>query len=362
MGKSLYKDMLSMLTKASTIKPTGNHLRRLNVLAGMICSSMGTKSSSLEGLSDKESKTAKQSESHVKQSKRWLSSKWTDWETFFAPFATKMLLGLSKKGELVLVIDGSQTAGDCVTLMLSVIWHGYAIPLAWLTKKGEKGHFPEEMHLDLVAVVEKIIPVDCRIVFLGDGEFDGLKLRQCCKKLKWEFVLRTSVDRKVDCGGEVAHLGSLSPPPGSETVFLKDACDGDNAIYWLGKGYENPVLLLTNMDLGEMACDYYRRRFKIETLFKQLKSAGFGLHRSKIKSCTRVKNLIIVIAFAFIFTFCMGVLLKNEPQEMISKFARKDRVDSMRPITLAQKCISKAQNIAKIIFSNFSKSWEVIFT
>jgi len=75
---------------------------------------MKTKSSSLEGLSDKKSETAKQSENHVKQTKRWLSSKWTDWETFFAPFATKMLSALSKKGELVLVLDGSQTAGDCV--------------------------------------------------------------------------------------------------------------------------------------------------------------------------------------------------------------------------------------------------------
>jgi len=42
MGKSLYKDML---TKASYIKPSGNHLRRLNVLVGMICSCMKTKSS-----------------------------------------------------------------------------------------------------------------------------------------------------------------------------------------------------------------------------------------------------------------------------------------------------------------------------
>jgi len=49
-----------------------------------------------------------------------------------------MLLGLSKKGELILVINGSQTAGDCVTLMLFVIWRVYAISLVWLTKKGEK--------------------------------------------------------------------------------------------------------------------------------------------------------------------------------------------------------------------------------
>jgi len=89
------------------------------------------------------------------------------------------------------------------------------------------------------------------------------------------------------------------------------------------------------MDLGEMACGYYRKRFKIKTLFKQLKFAGFRLHQSKIESQTRVKNLVIVIDFAFIFTFCICVLLKNEPQATINKFARNDRIDSMRPITLA---------------------------
>jgi len=96
------------------------------------------------------------------------------------------------------------------------------------------------MHLDLVACVEKMMPPACRVVLLGDGEFDGLQLRQVCKSLQWEFVLRTSVDHKVDCGGEMAPLGSLRPPTGSESVFLEDACDGDHAIYWLGKGYENP--------------------------------------------------------------------------------------------------------------------------
>jgi len=280
----------------------------------------------------------------------------------FCADCQQMLLGLSKKGELILVIDGSQTAGDCVTLMLSVIWRGYVIPLAWLSRKVGKGHFPEEMHVDLVVLAQTIMPPGCRAVLLGDGEFDGLKLRRACKSFKWEFVLRTSVDRKVDCGGDLAQLGSLSPPPGSEIVFLEDACDGDNAIYWLGKGHKDPIPLLTNMDLGEMACHYYRKRFKIETLFKQLKSAGFRLHKSKVEGAHRVKNLLIVVAFAFIFTFCMGILLKNEPPATIAKFARKDRLDLMRPITLAQKCISRAIKIAKLIFSNFSKNWEMIFT
>ncbi|MEZ4987418.1 MAG: hypothetical protein R2795_20630 [Saprospiraceae bacterium] len=58
---------------------------------------------------------------------------------------------------------------------------------------------------------------------------------------------------------------------------MEFACGISHAILWKDRGFNDPIPLLTNMDLGEMACRYYKRRFKIETMFKQLKSAGFQL-------------------------------------------------------------------------------------
>jgi hypothetical protein len=91
MGKSLYKDMLSLLKKANKIEPRGNHLRRLQVLTGMICCCMRTKSSNLEGINNEKKSKSKNIESKIKQSKRWLTIKWTNWDSFFAPFAEKIL-------------------------------------------------------------------------------------------------------------------------------------------------------------------------------------------------------------------------------------------------------------------------------
>jgi hypothetical protein len=316
----------------------------------------------LEGISRPEGEATKQSESCIKQSKRWISSKWTDWETFFAPYASQLLSKMAAGGELLLVVDGSETASGCVTLMLSVVWGGHALPLAWITRQGSKGHFPEDVHLDLLSMAKGILPtVACRVVLLGDGEFDGERLRGRCREWGWEFVLRTSIDRKVDCGGEAAPIGALCPAKGEEAVFLPDACQGDNAVLWWAKDFERPVPLLTNMDLGEMACEYYRRRFKIETLFKQLKSAGFHLHKCMVAGAERVRNLIMVIAFAFIFTFCAGLLMKKLPRKVITSFARADRTDKMRPIALAQKCIGSAWGVALLIFSNLSKNWDEFF-
>lgn len=362
MGKSLHKDMMLVVQSTYPDPPVGNHLRRLTTMVCMICSCMHTKSSSIEGLSSKKYGRSGESESRVKQSSRWLSSKWTDWAMFFAPFARQLLATMSSKGELLLVVDGSQTGANCCTLMLSVVCKGYAIPIVWLTKSGEKGHFSEEIHLDLIKYVEQLLPESCRVVFLGDGEFDGSKLRSACKKYGWEFVLRTSKDRKVDCGGEIVQINTVCPFLGERMVFLEDACEGDNAICWHGKGYDAPIYLLTNMDLGQMACAYYRKRFKIETLFKYLKSGGFKLQKSMIESPEKIRNLIIIVAFAFIFTFIIGILLKNEDPKVISKITRKDRLECIHPITLGQKCFAKARKRAKRFFSKISKNWSSFFT
>jgi hypothetical protein len=363
MGKSLHKDILNTLKSASKLPIEGNHLRRLITLSSMITSCIETQSSTIEGIScEKNAEDTIQSESRLKQSSRWLSSKWTDYESFFAPFARQLLFSLVKsKGELIFIVDGSQTGNNFVTLMVSVICKGYAIPIVWLMKAGEKGHFSEEMHLDLAKYLHQLVPNRGRIVFLGDGEFDGQKLRSLFKDFSWEFVLRTSKDRKIDCGGELAQLQTVVPPEGEEIFFIEDACDGDNAVYWHSKGYKDPIFLFTNMDLGPMACDYYRRRFKIETLFKFFKSGGFKIHKTKIVEMNKLNNLLIVLAFAFIFAFTIGCILKQQEPDIINKITRFDRVQDCHPITLVIRCFQKKPFLLTYFLSLISKNWMDFF-
>jgi len=368
MSLSFYKNTLQFLSSHSNLPVEGNHLRRLKVLSLQISSCMRSQSSSLEGLSERESGYSKAINTCIAQTKRWLSSKWTDWESFFAPYARLILTQLVRRGELIFIIDGSEMAGNCVVLMLSVVWRGYALPLVWLTKEGEKGHFSEQMHLDLLDLVDTILPPQStkasertyRVVLLGDGEFDGEQVRQRCNKQGWEFVLRTSVDRLIDCGnGEIARIDTLEPEKGQTIVFVPLACQADNAIWWHGKGFEKPIPLLTNMEIGKMACAYYKKRFKIESLFKQFKSQGFKIQKAKLEGEHRVANLIIVVALAFIFTFAMGILIKKITKEQLKQFLRPDKIQKMLPITIAQKAIKLAPDIATAIFSDLSNNFNV---
>ena len=65
---------------------------------------------------------------------------------------------------LVLVIDGSTTGRGCVTLMVSVVYQSRALPLMWVTRKGKKGHFPEDTHVELIKTVRSLIPLGQEVV------------------------------------------------------------------------------------------------------------------------------------------------------------------------------------------------------
>ena len=362
MRKSAHKDIFDYLQQVIPGANKGQMYRRVCLMASLVQACIHNGHCRLESLSEAtDAYRAQKKSSLLQQAKRWLSNKWTDWQTFFLPFARHFLRGLATKGELVFVIDGSQTGSANTTLMLSVLCKGLAVPVAWVVKRGEKGHFPEEMHLDLLKMIVHICPGDCRVVLLGDGEFDGQGLQEWCTDNNWSFVLRTSADRLIDFDGEVARFDSIRTT--RSICFIEGALPLANAVYWRGKGHPKPVFLLTNMELGYEACHYYKCRFKIETLFRQLKSAGFYLHKTRLKCPEKVAKLIIVVAFAFLFSVCIGLLIKEkEPPQKLELIVRKDRLDKITPIAIAQLAIKHNCECVFTFFSELSKNFKDTFT
>lgn len=360
MSPSPHKDILKFLSKLYKVKKT-QQFQRLLTLSTMISSCILQQSSHLEALSSGFSNDTDR-ESKVKKVKRFLDSKWNDYHDYYLPFAEGFLRNIAHQKELVYIIDGTQSAGNCITLMLSVLWKGYAIPIIWLIREGEKGHFSEEKHLELLEKATEIIPKNTRNIFLGDGEFDGKKLRKKLQTLNIEYVVRTSKDRLItnECG-ETDRFENQTNGFENGQYWLGYASENSHAVYWKTKKYTDPVYLLTNLELAALACAYYKKRFKIELLFKQLKSAGFNLQRSKLRGEKRCSNLIMILSFAFVFCFCLGIFLKKKKKEMIGKFYRFDRIDTVKPLTLAQKCITNSFHIAMHFFHKLSNSFYKIF-
>jgi len=70
-------------------------------------------------------------ESQIMRLRRWLKNEKVNAELFYQPLIKKLRRNLSNQ-PLMLAIDGSTTAGACITLMISLIYKGRALPLVWI--------------------------------------------------------------------------------------------------------------------------------------------------------------------------------------------------------------------------------------
>ena len=149
-----YRAIQAALLQGYPGQPTGTVARHLPTLAAMISGIVGSKSTQLPSIATKVPDGA-QAESRVKRFTRWVRNAQITPEVYFVPYAKVILAHLALQ-TLVLVSDGSMVGRGCVALMMHVVYQGRALPVAWLVRKGKKGHFPEALHIALVEQVEAL--------------------------------------------------------------------------------------------------------------------------------------------------------------------------------------------------------------
>ena len=348
--------------------PQGNLLRRINTLTAMICGAIKTSKSHLESLGSELPQDI-DSESRVKNVKRWLTSKYTDYELSFLPFIEPIIAShISQNKEMVFAIDGSEAGQGCTVLMISLVIANRAIPICWLVKECKKGHLPAKMHLALFTILNQLLKGYQNVIVLGDGEFDNGDVITACSDWEWRFVFRTAKSTKIYDEEEEYPIKSLEASGNEKFMIVHDVAYTKhrygpvNAIAWKERKWDNTLYLLSNFELSYTFAFYYRKRWSIETLFGDIKSRGFNIHKSKLTDAQRVAKLLIIICLAYILIFKLGNQEQNSP--LISKVTRKDRMD-LSIFTIGKKlvkhCIKNEINIVfsfskKCFISNVSKS------
>lgn len=309
-------------------EPQGNLARHLNTLAGLISGIVGSQRTNLPHVASKvPDGTAP--ESRVKRFSRWIDNERIEFETYFMPFAEALLSSLADQ-TLVLVMDGSEVGRGCLTLMVSVIYKRRALPIVWLVVKGSKGHFPVDTHVALLNQVQTLIAAEADVIFLGDGEFDGVLLQAAIADLGWQYVCRTAKNIILRQADEEFAFETLGVEPGEllslPDVTLRQRDYGPvHAIAWWDREYAEPIYLLTNMELEHEACYWYRKRFRIETFFSDQKSRGFHLHKSHLSEPERLTRLMMAACLAYIWIVYLGVLALGD--EWRKYVHRTDRCD-----------------------------------
>ena len=312
-----YRAIREALTQCYPGQLSSTVARHLITLAALISGIVGSKSTQLPHVAAHVPNGTKP-ESRVKRFARWIDNAHILEEMYFLPYAEVLLQHLALQ-TVVLVMDGSGVGRGCTALMIHAVYKGRALPLAWRVRQGPKGHFPEDLHIAVVELINEVIPEGARVVFLGDGEFDGTTLQATLNKVGWAYACRTALSTVATWEGVTFRLDTLGAcsKPGTlialqEVQFTRDAYGPVMVLSCWAKGYQEPLYLVSNMDAAEEACHYYQKRFRIETFFADQKSRGFHIHKSHIADPQRLSRLLIAACLAYIWIIYLGSVCEGE--------------------------------------------------
>ena len=303
--------------------------RHLHTLAALICGIVGAKQTQLPKIADQAPSGGAKRESRITRFERWVDNRAVSYETFFLPHARSLLNALATQ-PLVLVMDGSTVGRGCVALLVNVVYHGRALPIAWVVVKGKKGHFPEATHCALIAVVEKLIPVGATVVFLGDGEFDGTDLQATISGYGWQYVCRTATSTLIWCGKARIHFGDLGVVRDDAVAIVDAAVTAARygpvlAIAVWEAEAQAPLYLVSNLTTPEEAIIWYRQRFRIETFFSDQKSRGFQIDKSHLSKPARLSRLLLAACLAYLWIIYLGKVAEQD--EWLPILQRTNRCD-----------------------------------
>ena len=310
-------------------QPTGHRERHLNTLIALICGLTGGQRAHLSTMADYAPSGGASQASIVTRFQRWLKHETHTLDGWFLPVAEALLANLAQQ-PLRLVMDGSVVGRGCIALMLSVVYHGRALPLVWIVVKGKKGHFPQQTHCELLVLLQDLLPAGADVTVLGDGEFDGTAFQAALRTLKWQYVCRTAPNLLMRIYGQQRTIGAMAPERG-EVLAVRPAWMtaeqyGPVSILAVWEAaYEEPLYLVTNMVDLEAAAALYRKRAHVETFFSDQKSRGFHLHKSHLSDPARLTRLLIATCLAYVWVVYLGVCALRDG--WLKRLHRSDRCD-----------------------------------
>ena len=310
-------------------RPKGHREKHFNTLAALICGLSGGKHAHLPTIADHAPSGGTKQESVIERFRRFVKNQRHTIDAWFLPVAKQVLSTLAVQ-PLQLVMDGSVVGRGCIALMLSVVYHGRALPLCWLVVRGAKGHFPEQTHRELLAQLKALMPAGATVNFLGDGEFDGTELQSELRAYDWHYVCRTSSSILVRSHGVQFQVSALGPPRGEylavTPAWMTAKQYGPVSILALWDAHEQaPLYLVTSLSDLDEAVRLYKKRAHIETFFSDQKSRGFYIHKSHLSEPARLSRLLIATCLAYVWIVYLGVSALQDA--WIRLLHRRERCD-----------------------------------
>lgn len=252
-------------------------------------------------------------ESTARRWRRWLNNRAIDHAGFFSELAAWVSEKLPGD-EMTLLVDETKLHDRIGIMVVGVAWEGRCLILAWRCyEANRKGGYPPEGQVEVIRqLLEQVkagLKPSVRVLVLADrGIGCSPALCRVVEALRWKYLFRVTCQTKlVTEEGEYTIAQQVQEGEiwaASGRAFKKRGLIPAHARAVWGVGYGEPWALVTN-DERLTGHEYARRNWQ-EQSFRDLKSGGWCLDKSRVRLPAHVANLLMVLALTNAWLIALG--------------------------------------------------------
>jgi len=229
-------------------------------------------------------------------------------------------LALGKPRQLLLVMDPTCQEERVVMLTVAVWYRGRALPLCWLLWPGNtplEGMCFWERVETLLSEVALLLPRGVPVIWLADRAFGTPQFVDQLRLRGWHYVVR--IQEQTRCraphlpersvGGLLRRCSQRIKFCGE--VFKKSGWRRLSVVCLWGRRHHKPLCVVSDLPVGWGLLDLYRRRYPIEGLFRDYKSAGWQWEKGQVRDLAHLQRLLVGMAIATWVTVMAGAFVAS---------------------------------------------------
>lgn len=223
-----------------------------------------------------------------------------------------MALMPAQTHRIALAMDASNIRQRFTVLSISVLYEGCAIPVAWkVVAGGAKGSWKPYWQA-LFEQLKQGIADSWQVIVCADRGLYADWLYHSIVTLGWHPFLRINPQGlwQPPHSTDWQPLSQVVPQP--DTYFEQQVrCFKGNPLdctllgYW-GAGYQDPWLIVTDLQVGQANVLWYRLRAWIECSYRDCKSDGWRWQHTRLQDPQRAERLWLAMAVAMLWVVTLG--------------------------------------------------------
>jgi hypothetical protein len=275
----------------------------------------------------------------------------------------RWVLSLWQGTHLALALDATSLGDRFVVLVVSVLYRGCALPVAWAVLPANvPGEWRREW-LWLLRVLQPAIARSFFVVVMADRGLYARWLFRRIVRLGWHPILRVhgrGSFRPDGPGQQFRPLPTFLPQAGTQwrgsgIAFKTKGCHLACTLLAIWQeGQQEPWFLLTDLPPEAADAAWYGLRIWIEQSFKLMKRGGWQWQRTRMTDPERAERLWIAVAVATLWLVSVG----GEADPALPESTIPDVADMLPDPSATQRLQRRATQLRLV--SAFRRGWRRI--